>query len=126
MAFESEFYTMFAHVVELQLWDGTYDRFGIPNHSAEVLAFPARISGKKLGERRPMTEGDNQDVFDIWFHDPDNHTYTINDKVILPSDDAAFAQGRFPTIYAVVRVTDDDGQHHVKIQCGWQYHRQGQ
>jgi len=123
--FEPDFLSMFAHTVQIQRWDGTYDGEGNPSPSATVLEFQCRISGKKLGERRSQGDGDNQDVFDIWFYDPENRTFTVNDKVTLPTD-LAFAQDRNPSIYAVARVTDEEGQHHIKIQCGWQYHRQGQ
>lgn len=123
--FDPDFKTMFAHTIQIQQWDGTYDQNGGPNPSATVLEFQCRISGKKLAERRSMSDADNQDVFDIWFHDPDNHVFTVNDKITLPSD-TAMSQDRTPHLYSVGRITDEDGQHHVKMQCGWQYHRQGQ
>jgi hypothetical protein len=122
---DPQFLDAFSYTVDIQRWDGTYDGNGLPQHSATVLTFRCRISGKKLGERRPSTDEDNQDVFDIWFEDTENLSFTVKDKVILP-DDAPFAENRYPTIYAVARVTRWDGQHHIKMQLGWQYHRQGQ
>jgi hypothetical protein len=123
--FDSQFYEAFSHTVQIQRWAGTYDEYGSPQLQPEVLEFPCRLSGKKLGERRAMTDEDNQDVFDVWFSDPEDRLFTVNDKLTLP-DEGPFQQNRYPTIYAIARVTRWDGQHHIKLQCGWQYHRQGQ
>lgn len=123
--FDPDFYSMFAHTVQIQFWVGTYTASGRPNVSPTPVEFQCRISGKKLAERRPNSDADNQDTFDIWLRDDSNRRFTVNDKITLPTD-LAFSEDRTPHIYSVGRVTDEDGQHHVKIQCGWQYHRQGQ
>jgi hypothetical protein len=48
----------------------------------------------------------------------------LADMIVLPEDEAWI--DRTPEIFALGRMTDEDGHHHTKIQCGWMYHRQGQ
>lgn len=119
--FEHEFRSMMPHTIQVQRATGV-DQYGKPVHSTTVQSYRGRISGKVLSLRRFMRE-DNTVVFDIWIDAGDN-VFTLSDKVTLPDDDAW--QDRTPVIFTIARITDDDGHHHTKLQCGWQYHRQGQ
>lgn len=95
--------------------------------------YRARISGKYISLRRP-TSADGTPVFDIWIgarwidEEPasldDGDAFTVDALVELP-DDPAWIDGT-PVIFAIGRITDNDGHHHIKVQCGWMYHRQGQ
>jgi len=126
MAWDKQFLSMFPHTVTVQAWNGSYDENGQPLHTGSaIVEYPARVSGKKISSRRVESEGDNQDIFDVWLHATGAVKFTVNDKLTLP-DEVVFSENRVPNIFAIGRVSDDDGQHHVKLQCGWRYHRQGQ
>lgn len=125
MSWDPDFEDMLPHTIEIQAWDGTYTENGQPNHNPTAVSYSARVSGKKISARRAESEGDNQDIFDIWFTASAGTKITVNDKVTLPNEQV-FSEDRTPVIFAVGRIADEDGQHHVKLQCGWRYHRQGQ
>lgn len=123
MAYDATFAELFPHTITLAPWTGGYDGNGTPQHGAAVL-YAARISGKKISIRRTMGEED-QDIFDVWFYAAATVKITVQDILTLPNEQV-FIENRTPVIFAVARVSDEDGQHHVKLQCGWQYRRQGQ
>lgn len=116
----SEFLTMMPHTVTIAPFTGR-DLYGNLSHGAPV-SYRCRIVGKVLALRRTVTE-DQSVIFDIYL-DAEGAVFSVNDQLILPAD-AAFVD-QTPEIFAIARVTDEDGHHHVKMQCGWMYHRQGQ
>lgn len=89
---------------------------------ANVRTYRCRIVGKGIALRRALSE-DETVIFDIYL-DPGTDRITTRDRIELPAELLWLDQT--PEIFAVGRFTDDEGQHHVKIQCGWMYHRQGQ
>jgi len=120
MAFEPDFLEMMPHTVTIAPWVSRtaagVDVFGAP------VAYRARIVGKILSLRR-AERSDRTVIFDVYLH-AGTAVITSKDKLTLDGD-AAWVDGT-PIIFAVARSTDEDGHHHVKLQCGWQYHRQGQ
>jgi hypothetical protein len=123
MAFDASFKRLFVHTFTLAPWDGTYNANGEPQHGTAV-SYQGRITGKKLSLRLAHNE-DNEDIFDIYFFADEDTRVTVNDLLTLPNQQV-FGEDRTQRIFAVARVADEDGQHHVKLQCGWRYHRQGQ
>ncbi len=120
--FETEFLELMPHTVVLYPRTG-YDDNGVPSHVGAVgKAYRARIVGKNLSLRRAMGQ-DQTVVFDIYLNSGGD-VIGLEDKVELPNDGAWL--DRYPLLFAVSRVTDEDGHHHTKLQCGWMYHRQGQ
>lgn len=119
--FEAEFLTMMPHSVTVYPRSG-YTANGIPLHSSTGKAYRARIVGKNLTLRRSNAQ-DQTVVFDIYLNSGSD-VLGLEDKIELPADGAWL--NRYPLLFAVARSTDEDGHHHTKLQCGWQYHRQGQ
>lgn len=117
---ETEFLTLFPHTVTLTAVE-SYDRNNEPTYGTPKT-YRARITGKFISLRRSTTE-DRTPIFDIYV-DAGIDPITVDAKVELPGD-PAWIDGT-PIIFAIQRNTDDHGHHHVKIQCGWVYHRQGQ
>lgn len=128
MAWDPDFLSMFPYTVQLAPCTGV-DGNAIPTYGADV-AYRARVSGKIMGLRRG-DEADITPIFEIWMV-PSNAATDLTDVKITPEDrltlpdELVFGQDRSPVIFTVARITDEDGQHHVKLACGWQYHRQGQ
>ena len=90
-------------------------------------------TGKIITLRRADKE-DKTPIFDVYIGGiisgdavlPLGQTlFTTNDQIYLPPEDPAWVD-HTPMIFAVARATDEDGHHHVKLQCGFMYHRQGQ
>lgn len=86
------------------------------------VEFRARISGKMVSLRRPGTE-DVSTIVDVWLN-AGGTKISLQDRLTLPTDARWLDQN--PIIFAVGRYDDPDGEHNVKVQCGWMYHRQGQ
>lgn len=119
--FEDEFLTMMPHEIEVNHHLGQ-DFEGNDVYADAPVLYQCRIVGKGIALRRRF--GDDMTViYDIYVH-AGNNVFTTEDQVILPEDEAWV--DRTPIIFAVGRYTDEDGHHHVKLQCGWMYHRQGQ
>lgn len=121
MAFEREFLSMMPHTVTVAPFVSR-DAYGVPIYGPAV-AYRARITGKALALRR----GDRMDdtvVFDVYLDVSQGAVITVEDQLTLDGD-GAWTKNQ-PIIFTVARVSDEDGHHHVKLQCGWTYHRQGQ
>jgi hypothetical protein len=119
--FESEFLTLMPHSVTIFPRSG-YTDSGTPSYSTTGKAYQCRIVGKNLSLRRSTVQ-DMTVVFDIFLNSGAD-VIGLEDKVELPADGTWL--NRYPMLFAVSRVTDEDGHHHTKLQCGWMYHRQGQ
>lgn len=121
--FEPEFLSMMPHTVTVSRQSGI-DVYGnrVFGTVTPPTTYRCRIVGKILSLRR----GDREElttVYDV-YTDMGDDVMTTDDQITLNGDPAWIDQT--PEIFAVSRVTDEDGHHHTKIQCGWQYHRQGQ
>lgn len=133
MSFELDFLSMMPHTITMKPRID-FDIHGEPSYGPEVQ-YRCRITGKFIPLRSATMQSDTP-IFDIYCGakvDPDdpnnfismtNEVIGVEDFIQLPND-PAWIDGT-PEIFAIARETDDDGHHHVKIQCGWKYHRQGQ
>lgn len=134
MSFERDFLTMMPHIIGKQTRTGQ-DFNNVPTYNPTVERYRCRITGKAIALRRHEFEEDTV-IFDIYVCPfPLNELdeiqwgapvalFAVEDRIILPADQAWIDQT--PILFAVGRNTDEDGHHHVKLQCGWMYHRQGQ
>lgn len=120
-----DFDTMMPHTVQVTPYTGR-DKYGKPTYNeAATVSYTCRIVGKGMALRRDMNDDDTL-LYDIYLDGEQSHDapITVWDKLTIP---APFnPMGSNPIIFAVGRYADDDGEHHVKLQCGWMYHRQGQ
>jgi hypothetical protein len=127
MAFDLQFLDMMPDRVRIAPFV-SFDRYKVAQFGADV-EYVARISGKMVAARRPEKQED-ANIMDVWLGArvdglPISTTrITVSDRMTLP-DVAAFPDFS-PVIFTVGRWTDDEGQHHIKVQCGWMYRRQGQ
>lgn len=122
MAFEPEFLEMMPHEIVIERYL-SQDFFGRKVYDvAHPRTYRCRIVGKGLSLRRQQGDDDTV-VYDIYVHSGAD-LIQLEDKITLPEEQAWI--DRTPVIFTVGRVTDEQGQHHTKIQCGWMYHRQGQ
>lgn len=131
MSFEAEFLDFMPFTVAVAPFIGL-DRNNEASYGADVN-YRARIVGKVISLRRSEKE-DATPVFDVYLGGivnldgsitpVGNTLFTTNDKVTLPVNQGWVDET--PIIFAVARATDDEGHHHVKLQCGFMYHRQGQ
>lgn len=131
MAFERDFLTMMPHVLELEPYTG-FDVHGDPLPFGSVRRYQCLITGKDISLRRQSSEQDAI-IFDIYIgarivggmkRPVTDDLITLNDRITLPPGQEW--RDRNPIIFAVGHLSDDDGNHHIKLQCGWMYHRQGQ
>ncbi len=120
MSFEPEFLEMMPHTIQVRSKTGK-DHNDQPTFGA-TRSYPARVTGKLMSLRRDATQ-DVTYVYDIYVH-CGNDVLTTEDEFTLPSDPVWGIT--HPQVFAVARISDEDGNHHAKVQCGWQYHRQGQ
>ncbi|TXH10904.1 MAG: hypothetical protein E6R03_14905 [Hyphomicrobiaceae bacterium] len=126
MSFEREFELFMPDTVTIAPFVGRDHRNTRQYGTAKT--YRARIVGKGIASRRMGTE-DNTVIYDIYTSGvPIGETamaaFTVDDKVTLPAD--IKWEDTTPEIFAIGRYTDPDGMHHIKIQCGFIYHRQGQ
>lgn len=121
MSFEDEFLDMMPHFIEVNHWLGeTFE--GEQIYADAPVEYQCRVVGKGIALRTRFSS-DHTVIFDIYVN-AGNNVFNLNDQIILPDDDAWM--DRTPLLFAVGRYPDQDGHHHVKLQCGWMYHRQGQ
>jgi len=130
MAFEAEFLSMMPHTVTVEPFTSV-DRNNEASFGAPV-SFRARIVGKVISLRRSEKE-DSTPIFDVFLGGivqgavvipVGNILLTTNDRLTLPPNQGWVDET--PIIFAVARATDEEGHHHIKLQCGFMYHRQGQ
>lgn len=131
MSFEAEFLEFMPYQVTVEPFVGL-DRDNASTFG-DAVTFQARIVGKVISLRRSERE-DATPVFDVYLggivnddgsiSPVGNILLTTNDRLTLPSGQGWVDET--PIIFAVARATDEQGHHHVKLQCGFMYHRQGQ
>lgn len=123
MSFEAEFLELMPDEVEVMHHLGQ-DFEGNDLYTIPPKKYRCRIVGKGIALRKRFSE-ESTVIFDIYIPaPPGGQKFTIEDQVILPDDEAWI--DRTPQLFAVGRFPDQDGHHHIKLQCGWMYHRQGQ
>lgn len=118
---EPDFLDLMPYVFAIARHLGT-DFDGNSQYDPVPFTYRCRIVGKGLALRRQFSE-ELTVIVDIYF-DPGNEEFTAKDQVYLPPSQAFMDET--PVIFSIGRFPDDEGHHHVKIQCGWMYHRQGQ
>jgi hypothetical protein len=125
MAFTDDFLELMPDIVGIEAYGGE-DEFGDPLPYGPLTLFQCRIVGKGLSVRRQASEDDTV-IYDIYLdvrEDP-FRTFTTKDRITLPPDQGFL--DLTPEIFTVGRFPDEDNEpHHIKLQCGWMYHRQGQ
>jgi hypothetical protein len=122
VSFESDFLELMPHEITLYHWLST-NFHGVDVYDTDnPITLQCRISGKGIALRR-REEEDDAIIVDI-YADTKGMRIALADMIVLPEDEAWI--DRTPEIFALGRMTDEDGHHHTKIQCGWMYHRQGQ
>lgn len=121
MSFEADFLNLMKDTVTIAPWTGVMDRDNRPTHGAPV-SYRARIVGKAIALRQVFGEQVTP-IFDVYVNSG-GVLITIHDLLTLPADVAWI--DHTPVIFAVGNYTDENSLHHVKLQCGWMYHRQGQ
>ena len=84
-----------------------------------AVSYQARIVGKIM-ELRDRRGEEVTTTFELWLDTVD----TIQPDAQLILTGAKWIDTT-PEIFTVRRVTDEKGDSHVQISCGWQYHRQG-
>lgn len=124
MSFELEFLELMPHTLVVEHWDGlSYDAQGRPSGFGEEIEYRCRISGKAVAIRRADNEQEAI-IYDVWLYNHDQSAFRQEDRITFPVS-FQFRQER-PSVFTVGSYDDQVTQHHVKLQCGWQYHRQGQ
>ena len=84
-----------------------------------AVSYQARIVGKIM-ELRDRRGEQVTTTFELWLDTVD--TIQPDAQLILTGSKWIDTT---PEIFTVRRVTDEGGDSHVQISCGWQYHRQG-
>ena len=84
-----------------------------------AVSYQARIAGKIM-ELRDSRGEESTTTFEVWLDTVD----TISPDAQLTLTGAEWIDTT-PEIFTVRRVTDENGNSHVQISCGWTYHRQG-
>jgi len=87
--------------------------FGTP------VSYQARVVGNLMELRNKRGEQVTSTV-EIWLDTVD--TITTDGQITLSGSEWVDTT---PEIFTVRRVTDDKGDSHIQVSCGWQYHRQG-
>jgi hypothetical protein len=125
MAFTKDFLELMPHIVGIEAYGGE-DHSGDPLPYGPLTPFRARVVGKGIALRRTAAEDDTV-IYDIYL-DVSEDPF----RLFHPQDRITLAPGEgyrdeHPEIFSIGRYPDEDYKpHHVKIQCGWMYHRQGQ
>ena len=124
VSFETQFLEMMPDTITIASV-ATRNAQGKPATFNAGVPYRCRISGKGLSLRHQQGE-EATVIFDAWVQAAEA-VISAEDRVTLPADPrwSAFTDEP-PILFAVARLTDEDGQHHVKLQFGWMYHRQGQ
>jgi hypothetical protein len=94
------------------------DQYNVPTFGTAV-SYQARIVGKIM-ELRDRRGEEVTTTFELWLDTVD--TIQPDAQLILTGSKWIDTT---PEIFTVRRVTDENGDSHVQISCGWQYHRQG-
>lgn len=117
----NDFLDMMPYTVTLMAPTGKNAQ-GLPTYVGGVnVSMRARIVGPVQDLRTPKGS-ERAELYTVWVA-----SVTLIDadyKLTLPA--AAPWNSRTPLIFSANLVTDERGMHHIKITCGFMYHRQGQ
>jgi hypothetical protein len=123
MSFETDFLELMPHTVQLAPPTGR-DQFNKASFGADV-SYRARVVGKGMS-LRTKTSVELTPLFTVYV-DAGDDVITAEYRLTLPADLALQrpAGSATPVIFTVSKLTDEDGNHHTVLNCGWMYHRQG-
>ena len=115
--FDSDFLELMPYTVTVAPKSGQ-NQYIEPTFGTAV-SYQARIAGKIM-ELRSKKGEDVTTTFELWLDTTD---------VIAPDAQLTLTGSQWidttPEIFTVRRVSDENGDSHVQLSCGWQYHRQG-
>lgn len=115
--FDSDFLELMPYTVTVAPKSGQ-NQYNEPTFGTAV-SYQARIAGKIM-ELRSKKGEDVTTTFELWLDTTD---------VIAPDAQLTLTGSQWidttPEIFTVRRVSDENGDSHVQLSCGWQYHRQG-
>ena len=94
------------------------DQYNVSTFGTAV-EYQARVVGKIM-ELRDRRGEEVTTTFELWLDTVD----TIQPDAQLTLTGSKWIDTT-PEIFTVRRVTDENGDSHIQISCGWQYHRQG-
>lgn len=124
MAFELDFLEMMPHSITIERATA-FNAQGKATAWEDPVDYRCRISGKGISVRHQQND-EMTIIYDAWVQ-AGEAVISIQDRVTIPDDERFYIfRSRTPILFTVGRLTDEDGHHHVKLQFGWQYHRQGQ
>ena len=115
--FDPDFLELMPYTVTIAPKSGQ-NQYNEPTFGTAV-SYQARIAGKIM-ELRSKKGEDVTTTFELWLDTTD---------VIAPDAQLTLTGSQWidttPEIFTVRRVSDENGDSHVQLSCGWQYHRQG-
>tara|TARA_R100001086_G_scaffold234689_1_gene157072 strand:- start:622 stop:990 length:369 start_codon:yes stop_codon:yes gene_type:complete len=115
--FDSDFLELMPYTVTVAPKSGQ-NQYNEPTFGTAV-SYQARIAGKIM-ELRSKKGEEVTTTFELWLDTTD---------VIAPDAQLTLTGSQWidttPEIFTVRRVSDENGDSHVQLSCGWQYHRQG-
>lgn len=105
------------HTVSIRFRTG-WETDGRPRYDNPPISYRARVVGKGLALREE-TGFELTNMMTVYLDVQE--VLPVDCQLILPPE---FAAAPPPVIFTMNYVTDEDGLHHVAIQCGWRYHGQ--
>jgi hypothetical protein len=119
MSLEPELRELMPHTIQIRPWTGnTVD--GTPTYGTAV-SYRALVEGKIM-TLRTMTQAELTLVFQVYV-DAGDAVIDPRDLLILPNQ-TTFGRAT-PKIFTVSKLSDEHGNHHTSLACGFMYHRQG-
>ena len=115
--FDSDFLELMPYTVTVAPKSGQ-NQYNEPTFGTAV-SYQARIAGKIM-ELRSKKGEEVTTTFELWLDTTD----TIAPDAQLTLTGSQWIDTT-PEIFTVRRVSDENGDSHVQLSCGWQYHRQG-
>lgn len=115
--FDSDFLELMPYTVTVAPKSGQ-NQYNEPTFGTAV-SYQARIAGKIM-ELRSKKGEEVTTTFELWLDTTD----TIAPDAQLTLTGSQWIDTS-PEIFTVRRVSDENGDSHVQLSCGWQYHRQG-
>lgn len=121
MSFDPEFLELMPHTIALTAPTGKNAQ-GQPIYSGGTpVSYRARVVGMIMALRKKEAS-EEQQLFDVYVA-AGSDVVEPDYQLTLPAD-LQFLGGS-PKIFTVTVETDEDGPHHIKLSCGFMYHRQG-
>lgn len=125
MSLDPQLLALMPHTVTLTAPTGKNGQ-GLPTYVGGVpKSYQARIVGMSMAIRM-REQDDRQRLFNVYVamgSDPVTASYRLQLPTSSEWEDGS--EKTDPIIFSVLRETDEEGSHHVKLTCGFMYHRQG-